>query len=171
MRSILSLFYTPQHTQRLLSLLCLHQSLSGDGSQQYPPLPCSRSYRLVTTNSFNIKVKVKTKVTSRPTVSGPVRFGEKPRLGPNTIFWLLSDSCWFVHVARSLWGEDGSVVYYSCWSSPAQSYLPRSHCSNCLPNIISALIAYKTPFLCCCFQLLSCSHACLRSRYSVTPVV
>jgi hypothetical protein len=30
----------------LLSLLCPHQSMSGDGSQQRPLLRCSRSYRL-----------------------------------------------------------------------------------------------------------------------------
>jgi hypothetical protein len=38
-----------------------------------------------------------------------------------TRFLLLSDSCGFVDVGRSLWREDGSVVYKSCWSSPAQS--------------------------------------------------
>jgi hypothetical protein len=37
-----------RHMLRLLSLLCLHQSLPGDGSQQCSVLPCSRPYRLVT---------------------------------------------------------------------------------------------------------------------------
>jgi hypothetical protein len=37
-----------QHVLSLLSLLCLHQSLPGDGSQECPLLPCSRSYRLAT---------------------------------------------------------------------------------------------------------------------------
>jgi hypothetical protein len=37
-----------QHVLSLLSLLCFHQLLPGDGSQQCPLLPCSRSYRLVT---------------------------------------------------------------------------------------------------------------------------
>jgi hypothetical protein len=32
----------------LLSLLCLHQSLPGDGFQKCRLLPCSRSYRLAT---------------------------------------------------------------------------------------------------------------------------
>jgi hypothetical protein len=32
----------------VFSLLLLHQSLPGDGSQQRPLLPCSRSYRLAT---------------------------------------------------------------------------------------------------------------------------
>jgi hypothetical protein len=38
------------------------------------------------------------------------------------ILALLSDSCGFVDVGRSLWREDGSVVYNCCWSSPAQSF-------------------------------------------------
>jgi hypothetical protein len=37
-------------------------------------------------------------------------------------FLLLLDSCGFVNVERSLWLEDGSVVYNCCWSSPAQSF-------------------------------------------------
>jgi hypothetical protein len=39
-----------------------------------------------------------------------------------TRFLLLSDSCGFVDVGRSLCREDGSVVYNSCWPSPAQSF-------------------------------------------------
>jgi hypothetical protein len=35
---------------------------------------------------------------------------------------LLSDSCGFVILGRPLWREDGSVVYNSCWPSPAQSF-------------------------------------------------
>jgi hypothetical protein len=35
-----------QHVLSLFSMLCLHQSLPGDGSQQCPLLPCSYSYRL-----------------------------------------------------------------------------------------------------------------------------
>jgi hypothetical protein len=41
---------------------------------------------------------------------------------PKTRFLLLSGSCGFVDVGRSLWRKDGSVVYNWCWSSPAQSY-------------------------------------------------
>jgi hypothetical protein len=44
-------------------------------------------------------------------------------LGPTTRFLLLSDSCMFVNMGRSLWRENGSAVYGCCWSSPAQSYL------------------------------------------------
>jgi hypothetical protein len=35
--------------------------------------------------------------------------------------WLLSDSCGFVDVGRSLWQENGSVVCNCYWFSPAQS--------------------------------------------------
>jgi hypothetical protein len=44
-------------------------------------------------------------------------------LGLTTRFVLLSDSCGFVHMGRSLWRENGSAVYNCCWSSPAQSFL------------------------------------------------
>jgi hypothetical protein len=43
-------------------------------------------------------------------------------LGLTTRSLLLSDSCVFVDVGRSLWREDGSVLYNCCWSSPAQSF-------------------------------------------------
>jgi hypothetical protein len=37
-------------------------------------------------------------------------------------FYYCQDSCWFVDVGRSLWREDGSIVYSCCWPSPAQSF-------------------------------------------------
>jgi hypothetical protein len=43
-------------------------------------------------------------------------------LGLTTRFLLLSNSWGFVDVGRSLWREDGSVVYNCCWRSPAQSF-------------------------------------------------
>jgi hypothetical protein len=63
--------------------------------------------------------------------------------------------------------------------------LATTHCSNCrLPTQLTLsvsvlLLAFrqgtpqKTPFLCCCFQLLPCTYvyACQRSYYSVTTVV
>jgi hypothetical protein len=39
-----------------------------------------------------------------------------------TRFLLLSNSCWFVDLSRSLRREDGSVVYNCCWPSPEQSF-------------------------------------------------
>jgi hypothetical protein len=44
-------------------------------------------------------------------------------LGLKTRSLLLSDSCGFVYVGRSLWRENGPAVYKCCWSSPAQSFL------------------------------------------------
>jgi hypothetical protein len=41
--------------------------------------------------------------------------------GLKTRFLLLSDSCRFVDVGRSIWREGGSVVYNFYWCSPAQS--------------------------------------------------
>jgi hypothetical protein len=63
----------------------------------------------------------KVKIKLRPTVSRPVLVSST-HLGPKTRFLLLSDSCGFVDVGRSLWQEDVSVVYNCCWSSPAQSF-------------------------------------------------
>jgi hypothetical protein len=93
-----SLCSSLEHVLGLLILLCLHQSLSGDRSQQWAVLPCSLSYRLATV----------------------------PQITP---------------------------------------------CSNCPAYNVSAWIAQKTPFFCCCFHLLPCKHVCFRSRFSVTAVV
>jgi hypothetical protein len=57
----------------------------------------------------------------RLTVSRSVCLGIKHPSGVTTRFLLLSDSCEFVDVGRSLWREDGSVVYNCCWT-PAQSF-------------------------------------------------
>jgi hypothetical protein len=54
--------------------------------------------------------------------SGSVCLGVKPFLGPKTRFSLLSESCEFVDVGRSLWRQDGSVVCSCCWPTPAQSF-------------------------------------------------
>jgi hypothetical protein len=43
-----------------------------------------------------------------------------------TRFLLLSNGCGLVYVGRSLWREDGSVVYNCCWPSPAQSFSGQS---------------------------------------------
>jgi hypothetical protein len=42
---------------------------------------------------------------------------------------------------------------------------------HCPVYNISARTAQKTPFLCCCIQLLPWKHACLLSRYLVIAVV
>jgi hypothetical protein len=53
-----------------------------------------------------VRVRVKSKVTLRLTIRGPVSLGVKPQ-----IFLLLSKSCGLVYVGRPIWGEDGSVIY------------------------------------------------------------
>jgi hypothetical protein len=41
--------------------------------------------------------------------------------GPRSYF-TTSDSCGFIDVGCSLWGEDVSIVYNNCWPSPTQSF-------------------------------------------------
>jgi hypothetical protein len=48
---------------------------------------------------------------------------QAPIWGVRSDFLLLSRSCGFVDVGRSLWRENGSAVYNCCWSSAAQSFL------------------------------------------------
>jgi hypothetical protein len=60
-------------------------------------------------------------LTLRPTVSRPVCLRKSTHLGLKPRSLLLSDSCRFVDVGRSLWREDDSVVHNCCWPSPAQS--------------------------------------------------
>jgi hypothetical protein len=65
--------------------------------------------------------KVKAKVMLRPTVSQSVLVSST-HLGLTTRFLFLSDCCGFVDMGSSLWRENGSAVYNSCWSSSAQSF-------------------------------------------------
>jgi hypothetical protein len=58
----------------------------------------------------------------RQTVSRPVYLGIKHSSRVYDRFLLVSNSCGFVDVGRSLCREDGSVVYNCCWSSPVQSF-------------------------------------------------
>jgi hypothetical protein len=59
-----------QQVLSLLSLLCLHQSLPGDGSQQCPLLPCSSSYRLA-------NVPQLTHCSNSPAYNKPARTAQK----------------------------------------------------------------------------------------------
>jgi hypothetical protein len=72
---------------------------------------------LLTSASGLCQGKIKVKVRLRPTASQPM---SSIYLGPKTKFLLLSDSCRFVDAGRPLWGEDSSVIYNCCCSSPAQ---------------------------------------------------
>jgi hypothetical protein len=77
-------------------------------------VPCLRSYRLA-----NIPQLVQLKSKSKLFYDGR----SSTNLGLTTRFLLLSDSCGFVDVGRSLWRENGSALYNCCWSLPAQSFL------------------------------------------------
>jgi hypothetical protein len=53
-------------------------------------------------------------------------FGIKHKFWAYDQILLLSDNCGLVNVGRSLWREDGSVVYNCCWPLPVQSFLGHS---------------------------------------------
>jgi hypothetical protein len=54
--------------------------------------------------------------------SASLSLNKAPLWGLRHDFYYCQDSCWFVDVGRSLWREDGSIVYNCSWSSPAQSF-------------------------------------------------
>jgi hypothetical protein len=84
-----------------------------------PLLPCSRCWRLTTVSQFIhdlaltvgslTQVKVKVKVTLRLTSVGQLLLMWSPFYQMR--FMLPSNSYDFVDVGRSLWREDGSVIY------------------------------------------------------------
>jgi hypothetical protein len=69
-----------------------------------------------------IRRRVESSIMLRPMVSRPVCLGIKHPLGLTARFLLLSDSCGFVAVGRSLWRKHGSIIYSWCCPSPAQSF-------------------------------------------------
>jgi hypothetical protein len=60
---------------------------------------------------------------------------------------------------------------YSGFPNSSRPQLQQCSTLNCPAYNILTRTAQKTPFLCCCFQLLPCKYACLRSRYLVTAAV
>jgi hypothetical protein len=98
--------------------------------------PTSRRATVIRTRLNTGDSAVKVKVMLRPTVdavwvcqafvmtdgqSASLSWNKAPVWGlrPDLI---MSDSCGFVDVGRSLWREDGSVVHNCCWSWPAQPF-------------------------------------------------
>jgi hypothetical protein len=55
-------------------------------------------------------------------ISRPVCLGIKHPSGAYDQIFITLRQLWFVDVGRSLWREDGSVVYNCFWPSPAQSF-------------------------------------------------
>jgi hypothetical protein len=54
--------------------------------------------------------------------SASLSWSKAPIWGLRPDLYYVCDSYGFVDVGRSLWREDGSIVYYCCWPSPAQSF-------------------------------------------------
>jgi hypothetical protein len=82
-------------------------------------------------------------------------------LGLTTRFLLLSDNCWFVDVGRSLWREDGSVVYNCSRPLPVQTF------SGPTPLVLVTIIyclRFETSLFVASYEL-----AGLRWRYSTPP--
>jgi hypothetical protein len=80
-----------------------------------PLLPCSSPLWMVAPFQLNwAQSKSKSHCDWR-SVSQSVSLGVEPHLGLMTRHLLLFDSYGLVDVGRSLWREDGSVVYNCCW--------------------------------------------------------
>jgi hypothetical protein len=75
--------------------------------------------------------------------SASLSWNKSPIWGLRPDFLLLSDSCGFVDVGRSLWREEGSVIYNFCWPSPEQSFS-----GSCLVGLVTIFycLRFKTSF-------------------------
>jgi hypothetical protein len=79
-------------------------------SQNSSPVQSSKSLLVSTAESF-----FKVKVILWQTVIGPVCLGVTPPSEAQDQILILSDTCGFCDVGRSLWRGDGSDVYSCCW--------------------------------------------------------
>jgi hypothetical protein len=75
----------------------------------------------LTTQSFSLLLHLRLTLMLRPTVSRLVCLGIEHQSGDYNQVFIIARELRFVDVGRSLWREDGSVVYNCCWPSPAQS--------------------------------------------------
>jgi hypothetical protein len=66
--------------------------------------------------------KSKSKLCCDRRSAGQSLLEQSTHLGLTTRSWLLSDSCGFIDLGRSLWRENGSAVCNCYWPSPAQSF-------------------------------------------------
>jgi hypothetical protein len=86
-------------------------------------------------SSVSGRILSKSKLCYNRRFSRPVRLGIKHSFGAKTRSLLLSDSCRHVHVGRSLWREDGSVV---CQTQSAVISL-LSVCTICIIQVIKCM--------------------------------
>jgi hypothetical protein len=99
-------------------------SLTYDGFVSQPhPCNSANSQWLSRLNHLRLSRDSKSKLCYDRRRVGQSMVVSSNHLGLMTRFVLLSDCCGFVDVERSLWREDGSVIYNCSWSSPAQSFL------------------------------------------------
>jgi hypothetical protein len=85
-------------------------------------LPCRARLNCQPSSNRISKSKSKSKLCYDRQSVGQSFLVSSTHLGLKTRFFLLSQSCWFVDVGRSLWRENGSAVYIGCWPSSAQSF-------------------------------------------------
>jgi hypothetical protein len=70
---------------------------------------------------------------------GQSLFEWSTHLGLTTRFLLLSDSCGYFDIGRSLWRQDGSVVYNCSWPLPGHSF-------SCPCPMVLVIIFYSLRF-------------------------
>jgi hypothetical protein len=78
--------------------------------------PASTRYEWLA-SEFRVRVTLRLEVYCQS-----VRLADKPLETHDQNFYFTTEHLRLVLMWHTLWGEDGSVVYNCCWSSPAQSF-------------------------------------------------